>query len=90
MLWMLGFQRRGVRRWECDTDMPKPGPLPHTLQMLATELKSTHRRPGEGPDSLKRHVRHPDDAGAGASVTAMRDGDQTRPRCWSATVGARD
>src|SRR5438105_1573617 len=28
--WMLGFQRRGVRRCECDTAMPKPGPLPHT------------------------------------------------------------
>src|SRR3712207_6653359 len=26
-VWMLGFQRRRVRRCECETDMPKPGPL---------------------------------------------------------------
>ncbi len=31
----FGFQRRWVRRWEWDTDMPKPGPLPQTSQMLA-------------------------------------------------------
>ena len=28
--WMFGFQRRLVRRWECDTDMPHEGFLPHT------------------------------------------------------------
>jgi DAK2 domain fusion protein YloV len=28
--WMFGFQRRLVRRCECDTDMPHDGPLPHT------------------------------------------------------------
>lgn len=33
---MLGFQRRLVRRWECDTDMPKPGALPQTSHLLAT------------------------------------------------------
>src|SRR6476646_10143382 len=32
----LGFHRRWVRRWECETDMPKPGPLPQTSQTLAT------------------------------------------------------
>ena len=30
--WMFGFQRRLVRRCECDTDMPQEGPLPHTSQ----------------------------------------------------------
>jgi hypothetical protein len=30
--WMFGFQRRFVRRCECDTDMPHEGPLPHTSQ----------------------------------------------------------
>ena len=30
--WMFGFQRRFVRRCECDTDMPHDGPLPHTSQ----------------------------------------------------------
>ena len=34
--WMFGFQRRGVRRCECDTDIPKPGPLPHTSHTAAT------------------------------------------------------
>src|SRR5919206_1884062 len=33
---MLGFQRRRVRRCECETDMPKPGPLPQTSQTAAT------------------------------------------------------
>ena len=36
-VWMFGFQRRRVRLWECDTDMPKPGPLPQTSQTAATE-----------------------------------------------------
>jgi DAK2 domain fusion protein YloV len=30
--WMFGFQRRFVRRCECDTDMPHEGFLPHTSQ----------------------------------------------------------
>src|ERR1700735_4485280 len=33
---MLGFQRRGVRRCENDTLLPKPGPLPQTSQTAAT------------------------------------------------------
>jgi hypothetical protein len=32
----FGFHRRWVRRWECETDMPKPGPLPQMSQTLAT------------------------------------------------------
>jgi hypothetical protein len=36
----FGFQRRWVRRWECETDMPKPGPLPQTSQWLATMASS--------------------------------------------------
>src|SRR3954451_21966496 len=35
-VWMLGFQRRRVRRWEWLTDMPKPGPLPQTSQFADT------------------------------------------------------
>src|SRR5882757_8531305 len=34
--WMLGFQRRGVRRCECEMLLPKPGPLPQTSQLAAT------------------------------------------------------
>src|SRR4051794_14023780 len=33
--WMFGFQRRLVRRCECDTDMPQDGPLPHTSHTAA-------------------------------------------------------
>ena len=33
--WMFGFQRRGVRRWECEMLWPKPGPLPQTSQLAA-------------------------------------------------------
>ncbi len=31
--WMLGFQRRLVRRWECEMLWPKLGPLPQTSQV---------------------------------------------------------
>src|SRR5690625_3278421 len=34
--WMLGFQRRLVRRCECEMLWPKPGPLPQTSQLAAT------------------------------------------------------
>ena len=34
-----------VRRWEWLTDMPKPGPLPHTSQVAATVI-SKHREGG--------------------------------------------
>ena len=34
--WMFGFQRRLVRRWECEMLCPKPGPLPQTSQVAAT------------------------------------------------------
>ena len=36
----FGFHLRCVRRWECETDMPKPGPLPQTSQTLATVASS--------------------------------------------------
>ena len=34
--WMLGFQRRLVRRCEWETLMPKPGRLAQTSQVAAT------------------------------------------------------
>ena len=34
--WMLGFQRRLVRRCEWEMLCPKPGPLPQTSQVAAT------------------------------------------------------
>ena len=41
-VWMFGFQRRRVRTCECDTLLPKPGPLPQTSQTEATAA-STNR-----------------------------------------------
>src|ERR1700685_2522196 len=35
-VWMFGLKRRGVRRCENETFLPKPGPLPHTSQTEAT------------------------------------------------------
>ena len=35
-VWILGFQRRGVRRWEWEMLLPKPGPLPQTSHVAAT------------------------------------------------------
>jgi hypothetical protein len=37
-VWMFGFHRRLVRRWECETDLPKPGPLPQTSHTAATSV----------------------------------------------------
>ncbi len=35
-VWMFGFHRRLVFRWECETELPKPGPLLQTSQTAAT------------------------------------------------------
>jgi hypothetical protein len=37
--WMFGFHRRLVRRWEWDTLIPKPGPLPQTSHTAATSAQ---------------------------------------------------
>lgn len=34
--WMFGFQRRFVRRWECEMLWPKLGALPQTSHVAAT------------------------------------------------------
>src|SRR4051812_13330253 len=36
--WMFGFQRRFVRRWECEMLWPKPGPFLQTSQLAATVI----------------------------------------------------
>jgi hypothetical protein len=38
------LNRRLVRRWECEMACPKPGPLPQTSQLAATEGHSKQRR----------------------------------------------
>src|SRR6185312_15380740 len=48
--WMLGFQRRGVRRCEWEMLLPKPGPLPQTSQLAAT---------GHSKDFRCTYIRNP-------------------------------
>ncbi len=36
--WMFGFQRREVRRCECEMELPKDGLLPQTSQLAATMI----------------------------------------------------
>ena len=33
--WIFGLQRRFVRTWEWETDMPQDGPFPHTSHTAA-------------------------------------------------------
>src|ERR1700716_3757120 len=57
-VWMLGSHRRLVRRWECDTDLPKPGPFPqisHTAAICRTPRISTW-----GANNRRRVTRQPD------------------------------
>ena len=43
--WMLGSKRRLVRTWECEIVCPKPGPLPQTSQLAATETPYSQGSP---------------------------------------------
>jgi hypothetical protein len=45
---MFGFQRRLVRRCECETDIPHDGPLPQTSHTDAIE-NSFGKHPGRVP-----------------------------------------
>src|SRR3954453_2022473 len=79
--WMFGFQRRGVRGCEWDTDMPKPGPLPHTSHTAATvdhsqrigpaEVRSRCRRTPEGQGPATHTLE--------TTVTGHRSSCQTTP-----------
>ncbi len=58
-VWMLGFQRRGVRRCEWEMLLPKPGPLPQTSQLAATGVTprlQNHLRETTPPDQRSTHV----------------------------------
>ena len=46
----LGFQRRRVRRWECEMLLPKPGPLPQTSHLAATVAPPDRRDEVAGDD----------------------------------------
>ena len=51
LVWMLGFQRRRVRRCENEMLLPKPGPLPHRSQTEAT-VRSIDRVTGLMDDAV--------------------------------------
>ena len=79
--WMLGFQRRLVRRCECEMLCPKPGPLPQTSQLAATGdlLGDVERLVFGGPQEQARNRTrvaepHPSNQNAsrGASVQPVR------------------
>src|SRR5579859_2626468 len=62
--WMLGLKRRGVRRCEKETLLPKPGPLPQMSQTEATgsllseieERMPPRRRPGQKSKDIRPGV----------------------------------
>src|SRR5579875_2273616 len=56
-VWMLGFQRRRVRRCECEMLLPKPGLLPHTSQTEATAASSNRLvgSVGAAPGAMSRN-----------------------------------
>src|SRR5215212_9606656 len=62
-VWMLGSHRRLVRRWECDTDLPKPGAFPqisHTAAICRTPRISTWGSGCVSPDTGDGSTRQPD------------------------------
>ena len=79
----LGFHRRGVRRWEWDTDMPKPGPLPQTSQHAGhgwTPLNPDDRRQAPGTPV-------PDNRASVASAVRKRAPQRGRTRTPGAAPG---
>src|SRR5690606_35928511 len=52
-VWMLGFQRRFVRRWECEMLWPKLGDLAHTSHVEATGVSSVVRAAGAAGSGWK-------------------------------------
>ena len=58
-VWMLGSHRRWVRRCECETDMPKPGPLPQTSQTAATSNTPWVVVPEAGDSPGRKHSGYP-------------------------------
>ena len=86
---MFGFQRRFVRRCECDTDMPHEGFLPHTshTEAMVDHSVDVDRRPSRHEQDRQASERHRDHRTAGrtcavptlerplerSSVDALRD-----------------
>src|SRR5215472_10451122 len=76
---MFGLKRRGVRRCENDTLLPKPGPLPHTSQTEATGLLQFGRlldscwqaRARQSSKDIRRTRRHATRLGVRAATESL-------------------
>src|SRR5215471_13356649 len=98
MVWMFGFQRRRVRRCECEILLPKPGRLPQTSQTEATGslhwVIASWVTVRSGPERLVKDIRPPGlDANRvrtprssvpGSSLRGMAAEvlDEETVRCW--------
>src|SRR5882672_9866308 len=78
-VWMFGFHRRLVRRWECETDLPKPGLLPQTSQTAATS-HTPSGLPLRESTQRARTFTYPGRPGSHYRVMACRRRLQTAPR----------
>src|ERR1700757_5547479 len=83
-LWMLGSHRRLVRRWECDTDLPKPGPFPQISQTAA--IRETPQI--SGANDLQRPDGWPDDLARIAAAGQNRQNDQHAPGAMRPVLSA--
>src|SRR5215472_12149427 len=61
--WRLGLKRRGVRRCEKETLLPKPGPLPQMSQTEATGSLLSEVKEGCRPGAAWARSRRISDAG---------------------------
>src|SRR5262245_51078175 len=71
--WMFGFQRRLVRRCECDTVMPHDGCFPQTSQTAAIEIRG-YQRGAFLPNDLLKVMRRNGRNARDASRSRRREG----------------
>src|SRR3954466_9485176 len=82
---MLGLKRRRVRRCECDTFMPNPGPLPQTSHTEATGVLQSSLCQSFGSDHRGKTPGR-GSAGGGGPPAAPRSG-APRPPCQGSPAG---
>src|SRR6476469_7972472 len=77
---MFGSHRRCVRRCECETLMPKPGPLPHTSHTAATPNTTCREFTIGHVGPVRAVVTGPTRAGQPPQGTDLAAGSQIRVR----------
>src|SRR5512146_1870130 len=87
-VWMFGFQRRRVRTCECDTLLPKPGPLPQTSQTEATAA-SISRIGGVCQRLTRRRCKHQRETEAAWEAYPTGRPSREPHRLGESTVDAR-